>query len=115
MLEIGADQGEAIVALSASALPGWPARSSPTSPGCRASPRSLRPAPRRDASSSVARPLFPIRLVALDIDGTLIGDDHVIGPRTRAAIRAAMDRDVAVSLVTGRMVSSAMRFARTWA
>ena len=57
-------------------------------------------------------PLFPIRLIALDIDGTLIGDDLVVGPRTRAAIRAAMDRDVAVSLVTGRMVSSAMQFAR---
>ena len=57
-------------------------------------------------------PLFPIRLIALDIDGTLIGDDLVIGPRTRAAIRAAMDRDVSVSLVTGRMVSSAMQFAQ---
>jgi len=57
-------------------------------------------------------PLFPIRLIALDIDGTLIGDDLIVGPRTRAAIRAAMDRDVAVSLVTGRMVSSAMQFAR---
>lgn len=58
-----------------------------------------------------ATPEFPIRLIALDIDGTIIGDDGIIGPRTRAAIRAAMDRDIAVSLVTGRMVSSAMRFA----
>lgn len=56
-------------------------------------------------------PAFPIRLIALDIDGTIIDDGLTIGPRTRAAIRAAMDRDVAVSLVTGRMVSSAMRFA----
>lgn len=56
-------------------------------------------------------PLLPIRLIALDIDGTLVGEDLVLGPRTRAAIRAANDRDVAVSLVTGRMVSSAMRFA----
>ena len=55
---------------------------------------------------------FPIRLIALDIDGTIIGDDGIIGPRTRAAIAAAMERDIAVSLVTGRMVSSAMRFAR---
>src|SRR6476469_2788882 len=55
---------------------------------------------------------FPIRLIALDIDGPLIGDDSDIGARTKAAVRAAMDRDVAVSLVTGRMVSSAMRFAR---
>lgn len=57
-------------------------------------------------------PLFPIRLVALDIDGTLIGEDLVIGQRTRRAIRTALDRDIAVTLVTGRMVSSAMRFAR---
>ena len=56
-----------------------------------------------------AEPLFPIRLLALDIDGTLVGDDLVIGPRTRAAVGAAMARGVAVSLVTGRMVSSAMR------
>ena len=34
-----------------------------------------------------AEPLFPIRLLALDIDGTLVGDDLVIGPRTRAAAR----------------------------
>lgn len=57
-------------------------------------------------------PDLPIRLVALDIDGTLVGDDLVIGARTATAIRAAMDRDVAVSLVTGRMVSSALRFAQ---
>jgi Cof subfamily protein (haloacid dehalogenase superfamily) len=57
-------------------------------------------------------PTFPIRLIALDIDGTLVGDDLVVGPRTRSAITAAMARGVSVSLVTGRMVSSAMRFAR---
>lgn len=57
-------------------------------------------------------PEFPIRLIALDIDGTLIGDDHDMGPRTVAAVRAAAERDVAISLITGRMVSSAMRFAR---
>jgi Cof subfamily protein (haloacid dehalogenase superfamily) len=59
----------------------------------------------------MTEPVFPIRLITLDIDGTLIGDDFAIGDRTRAAIRAAMARDVAVSLATGRMVSSAMRFA----
>ncbi len=57
-------------------------------------------------------PLLPIRLIALDIDGTLIGDDLVIGRRTRAAVREALAMNVSVSLVTGRMVSSAMRFAR---
>ena len=57
-------------------------------------------------------PEFPIRLIALDIDGTLVDDELIIGPRTIAAVRVAMDRDIAVSLVTGRMVSSGMRFAR---
>jgi Cof subfamily protein (haloacid dehalogenase superfamily) len=57
-------------------------------------------------------PILPIRLVALDIDGTLVGDDLDIGPATRTAIRKARKRGVVVSLVTGRMVSSAMRFAR---
>ena len=56
--------------------------------------------------------MVPVGLVALDIDGTLVGDDLNIGPDTRAAIRAARRRGVVVSLVTGRMVSSAMRFAR---
>ncbi|HEU0236984.1 MAG TPA: Cof-type HAD-IIB family hydrolase [Candidatus Limnocylindrales bacterium] len=57
-------------------------------------------------------PAFPIRLVALDIDGTLVGEDLVVGERTRAAIAAATASGVAVSLVTGRMASSAVRFAR---
>ena len=57
-------------------------------------------------------PLLPVRLVALDIDGTLVGDDLNIGPDTRIAIRAARARGVMVSLITGRMVSSALRFAR---
>jgi Cof subfamily protein (haloacid dehalogenase superfamily) len=57
-------------------------------------------------------PELPIRLIALDIDGTITGDEHEVTNRTITAVRAAMDRDVAVSLVTGRMVSSAMRFAR---
>ncbi len=57
-------------------------------------------------------PILPIELVALDIDGTLIGDDLVVSRDTRAAVRAATTRGVHVSLVTGRMVSSALRFAR---
>ena len=57
-------------------------------------------------------PELPIRLIALDIDGTIIGDDHDVAERTIKAVQAAMERDIAVSLVTGRMVSSAMRFAR---
>ena len=57
-------------------------------------------------------PILPVVVVALDIDGTLVGDDLLIGPDTRAAIRAARDRGIVVSLITGRMVTSALRFAR---
>jgi Cof subfamily protein (haloacid dehalogenase superfamily) len=61
-----------------------------------------------------ARPAaaLPIRLVALDIDGTLIGEDLLLRDRTVAAIRAARHRGVSVSLVTGRMSTSAIVFAR---
>jgi Cof subfamily protein (haloacid dehalogenase superfamily) len=55
---------------------------------------------------------FPIGLVALDIDGTLIGEDLLLRDRTVAAVRAARHRGVSVSLVTGRMSSSAIEFAR---
>ncbi len=58
------------------------------------------------------QPILPIELVALDIDGTLIGDDLIIGPDTKKAVAAALARGVVVCIVTGRMVSSAMRFAR---
>ena len=54
---------------------------------------------------------FPIRLVALDIDGTLVGEDLVIGERTRETISAVLRAGVRVSLVTGRMTSSAIVFA----
>jgi len=64
-------------------------------------PRPARPAPD-----------FPIGLIALDLDGTLIDDDLVLGPRTIAAIGAARARGIAVSIVTGRMTTSALPYAR---
>ena len=57
-------------------------------------------------------PALPIRMVAIDIDGTLVGDDLVIRERTRAAISSAVRRGVHVSLATGRMVTSAVPIAR---
>lgn len=56
-------------------------------------------------------PEFPIRMIVLDIDGTLVDDDLVLGDRTHAAIGRAVHRGIHVSLVTGRMTSSALRFA----
>ncbi|MDP9106942.1 MAG: Cof-type HAD-IIB family hydrolase [Candidatus Eremiobacteraeota bacterium] len=53
-----------------------------------------------------------IRLVALDLDGTLIGEDLVLRPRVREAVAAARAQGVAVSIVTGRMFAAARPFAR---
>ena len=66
-----------------------------------------------EPTSSRPTPAFPIGLIALDLDGTLIGEDFVIGSRTVAAITAARARGVAVSIVTGRMATSALPYART--
>lgn len=58
-------------------------------------------------------PELPIRLIALDIDGTLVDDDIVLGDRTVTTIRRAVHRGLRVSLVTGRMTLSAIQFATT--
>jgi Cof subfamily protein (haloacid dehalogenase superfamily) len=52
-----------------------------------------------------------VRLVALDIDGTLLRSDKSLAPRTRAAVDAARGRGVRIVLVTGRRYPSARRVA----
>ena len=54
----------------------------------------------------------PIRLLALDIDGTLLTSDREVSPRTRRALDAARARGVRVLLVTGRRLPSARRIAQ---
>src|ERR1035437_9412035 len=54
---------------------------------------------------------FPIRLIAMDLDGTLVGPDLVLRPRTVAAFRAAVADGVQISIATGRMAKSARPFA----
>ena len=56
---------------------------------------------------------FPIRLIAADLDGTLVGPDLILGPRTIAASHAAIAMGVQFSLATGRMSKSARPFAAT--
>lgn len=50
-----------------------------------------------------------VRLVALDIDGTLLRSDKTMSPRSRAAIARARAEGVRVVLVTGRRYPSARR------
>lgn len=51
------------------------------------------------------------RMLVVDIDGTLIGSSHLVTPRVRAALRAALDRGVLVTLATGRWFRSAQPIA----
>ena len=41
-------------------------------------------------------------LIACDVDGTLIADDERISPRTRNAVRAAVEAGAQFVLATGR-------------
>jgi Cof subfamily protein (haloacid dehalogenase superfamily) len=52
-----------------------------------------------------------VDLIALDLDGTLIGPELTIAPRVRAAVRAAQARGIAVTLATGRSFAGAREFA----
>lgn len=52
------------------------------------------------------------KLVAVDIDGTLIGDDLVIRPNTRSALRCCSEEGIIVTLATGRMFQSSVPYAR---
>ncbi len=51
------------------------------------------------------------QLLCTDIDGTLATSAKEVTPRTRAAIRAARDRGLYVTLATGRMPAALAQFA----
>jgi Cof subfamily protein (haloacid dehalogenase superfamily) len=51
------------------------------------------------------------KLLALDLDGTLMGDDLVITEAAKLAIARAVEKGVVVTLATGRMFRSAVQFA----
>ncbi len=52
-----------------------------------------------------------IRLVAFDLDGTLMGADQQISVRVRQAVAQTQARGVIVTLATGRMFSATRTFA----
>ena len=52
------------------------------------------------------------RLLALDLDGTLIDRDLIIRPRVKAAVAAARAQGLHGCIVTGRMFRAALPFAR---
>ena len=55
---------------------------------------------------------MPIKLIASDLDGTLVADLHTISPRTQAAIKAAQEKGVYVTIATGREYPVTEKFVK---
>ena len=53
-----------------------------------------------------------IQLIVLDLDGTLLTSDKTITARTKDVLARAMAHGVTVTIATGRMLRSALYFAR---
>ncbi len=58
------------------------------------------------------RPAVAIRLIALDLDGTVIGPDLLVRERVRESVIRAQAQGIAVTIVTGRMFAAARKFAQ---
>ena len=56
-------------------------------------------------------PVSPVRMIALDLDGTLLRTDKSVGPETLKALQAARARGVEIVLASGRMAASIERVA----
>jgi Cof subfamily protein (haloacid dehalogenase superfamily) len=55
-------------------------------------------------------PPAPIKLIVVDIDGTIAGQSNEVRPAVKEALRKALDRGIKVGVATGRMYQSACRF-----
>ncbi|MDH6068450.1 Cof-type HAD-IIB family hydrolase [Chrysosporum ovalisporum APH033B] len=51
-----------------------------------------------------------IKLLVLDIDGTISGESNTLSPAVKQAIAAVQDQGIQVAIATGRMYCSALRF-----
>lgn len=77
-------------------------------------PRPLAAEGNRLASGATAAdhpgmpPSSQVRLVATDLDGTLLGPDGRLSPRTLGALRAAADAGITVAAATGRSFRTAI-------
>ena len=52
------------------------------------------------------------KLTAADLDGTLIGEDAIMPPKVKYAVRRAMEKGVKFTIATGRAFGSAFLFAQ---
>jgi Cof subfamily protein (haloacid dehalogenase superfamily) len=69
------------------------------------------PSPVRPPAAAAVAPLSPVRMIALDLDGTLLRTDKSVGPETVKALQAAQAKGVEIVLASGRMAASIERVA----
>lgn len=55
---------------------------------------------------------MPYKLVAFDLDGTLLGEELLLRPRVLSAVASMRERGIAGCIVTGRMYRAALPFVR---
>jgi len=51
------------------------------------------------------------KLIAADLDGTLMGEDAIISPKVKDTVRRAVEKGVRFTIATGRAFGSALPFA----
>jgi hypothetical protein len=64
----------------------------------------------QDSEKTARMEASEIKLLVLDIDGTIAGESNEISQTVKQAIQAAQKRGVQVAIATGRMYRSALRF-----
>ncbi|MBW4506696.1 MAG: Cof-type HAD-IIB family hydrolase [Scytonematopsis contorta HA4267-MV1] len=62
------------------------------------------------SQNSFSQPADEIKLLVVDIDGTIAGKSNSVSPRVKDAIKQAQAKGVQVAIATGRMYRSALRF-----
>lgn len=70
----------------------------------------IKPAAHSLNPSAVCANSIDIRLLVLDIDGTIAGESNNIREPVKQAIKAAQAKGIQVAIATGRMYRSALRF-----
>ena len=54
----------------------------------------------------------PIKLIAIDLDGTLLNSQHEMTPGVEKALKAAVDKGVHIILATGKTFNSGEQFVK---
>jgi hydroxymethylpyrimidine pyrophosphatase-like HAD family hydrolase len=59
----------------------------------------------------IQKPEYPIKMIAIDLDDTLIRDDTTVSDYTKDTIRRAQQKGIHIMIATGRMYATASPMA----